>query len=94
MITFTTKMVPTKFVKIRDKEINGRDVYSVLEIFAGEDDNTEINNYDIPDITAADLLVEEGILKKDVGSRMAILYSKTDKFNEFYDNYFKEYYNE
>lgn len=87
MFNFLIKNVPTVFVNIKDKEINARKLLSTLYDFDNDD---EINDYDL-DTSIADILVDMGVLEKYVGSRMAILYRKTDKFEEFFDSYIDEY---
>lgn len=89
MFEFFIKNIPTTFVKIRDKELKANEVASTLEMFIDED---EINNYYL-NTEVADVLIEEGVLIKKAGSRMAELYCKTEEFDAYYDKFIKDYYN-
>lgn len=87
MFKFISKNIPVKFVILQGIEIKANDVYWILEDFV---ENDEINNYNL-DEKIADILVKEGILNKRLRSKNATLYSKTQKFDSFYDSYMKEY---
>lgn len=87
MFKFITKPVPTRFVVIKGEEINADDLFCLLEEFC---DDNDINDYNINQ-TIAEILVEEGVLYKHPGERMATLYAKTNKFNVFYDEYVDAY---
>lgn len=88
MFNFFIKPVPTKFVRLCDKDIEADRVHSVLEDFY-DDDN--INDYRL-NSTVVEVLVKLGVLVKHPGSRMATLYSKTDKFEGFYKRFMEEFY--
>lgn len=89
MFNFFIKPVPTKFVRLGDKDIEADRVCSVLEEFCCDDN---INDYYL-NSTVVGILVNLGVLSRHPGSRMATLYSKTDKFDEFYKRFMEEFYN-
>ena len=89
MFNFIIKDVPTKFVILGDKEVKANNIFSTLEEF--ESENDDINGYNLYSRDAADVLVDEGVLEKHIGSRMATLYRKTAKFDKFYDTFMGEY---
>lgn len=87
---FFVKDVPTLFVILDGKQIKVNDIRNTLDQFATEDD--AINSYNLESIAAADVLVTEGILESYIGSRMAHLYKKTDKFDQYYADFTSYYY--
>lgn len=86
MFEFITKTVPIRYIVLQGEDISVTSVITTLEEFVDED---EINAYYLYQHTA-DILVKEGVLTKYIGSRMATMYCKTDKFDEFYDSFFRE----
>ena len=86
---FIVKDVPTKFIILSGKEIEANSVFNTLEEFVSEND--DINGYNLYSIDTADTLVNEGILKRFTGSRMATLYRKTEKFMPFYKQFIAEF---
>lgn len=89
IFTFISKNVPTKFVILQGVEIKADSLYFVLEEFI---DNDEMTDYDL-DKKIVDVLVKEGILNKRMRYKNSSLYSKTQKFDSFYDTYMEEYLN-
>lgn len=92
MIKFEIINIPTRFVVINDIRINANELARTLEEFVSEE--YDINGYNLSYISIANDLVREGVLEKYIGSRMAHLYKKTDKFDQYYKEFFEEYYKE
>jgi len=90
MFEFIVKPVPIMFVVLGGVKVEAESVFSVLENFEGDD---YVHSCDL-DTYIADILIKEGVLEKHIGSRMATLYKKTDKFEDFYNQYKRELFKE
>lgn len=85
-VDFKEKLIPVKFVTINKREFNANRFKDVIDDFYDDD----INDYNL-DTNIANYLCEIGILKKRPCCKMATLYSKTEKYEEFY-KYFNDLY--
>lgn len=88
MFRFKVKTIPTSFVLLDEYEFKAEDLYYLLEQFTDDDC---INDYCL-DTKIADILVKQNILKRCPGDKMATLYKKTENFNDFYEQYTKEFF--
>lgn len=86
MIVIKTEFIPVKFICVNEEKMELNAMLRTLEDFSEGD---VYKGYELLDKNIVKSLVKEGFLQEYIGKKQSILYRKTDRFDEFYEEVLK-----